>query len=185
MDTYNPAPNMKYSDALSDLVDLGIEDVVNIYSLPVELLATFGSMGVDGAERLRHYAHQKLLKPLGLFDEVAPIKNGPETKVTVEEYPEEVISVEESEESSVKEEFGSVELVVKEERASDNGADGSTHQYSDPDKAILRWLGDLEGVSQVGIEEEDNISSAYFSDSVRGGVSSESDVTSRVQSQEI
>jgi hypothetical protein len=57
-----------------------IKDFVNVNSLPVKLLATFGSIDVDSAKCCYCYAHEKLIKPLGLFDKVTVLnkpKKGP------------------------------------------------------------------------------------------------------------
>ena len=68
MDADHPDTDLLYTDIHSELADHGIRDVIELNSLPVELLATFGSLGLDRAEQLHIYAREKLLKPLGLLE---------------------------------------------------------------------------------------------------------------------
>ncbi|KAI0252453.1 hypothetical protein BJV78DRAFT_1153602 [Lactifluus subvellereus] len=67
MDAEDPAPNLKYMDIQSELSDHNIKDMIELYSLPVELLATFGDLGMDGASRLHRYVEEKMLTPLDLL----------------------------------------------------------------------------------------------------------------------
>ena len=67
MDADHPDADLLYMSVHSELADHGIKDVIDINSLPVELLATFGSLGLDRADRLHQYARDKLLSPLGLL----------------------------------------------------------------------------------------------------------------------
>lgn len=64
MDVEDPAPDLTYADIRSELEDFGIRDVVDVYSLPEELLATLGFLGRDGARRLHRYARDRLIEPL-------------------------------------------------------------------------------------------------------------------------
>ncbi|KAH9020622.1 hypothetical protein EDB84DRAFT_1622155 [Lactarius hengduanensis] len=68
MDAYNPALGLKYVDLQEELNDLGIIDSVDLYSLPVELLASFGSMGQGLARRLLEYCRDSLFYPLGFVE---------------------------------------------------------------------------------------------------------------------
>ena len=52
MDTDHPDTDLLYTDIHSKLADHRIRDVIKLNSLPVELLATFGSLGLDRAEQL-------------------------------------------------------------------------------------------------------------------------------------
>ena len=61
-------PIIDTAEVLSELEDFAIRDVVDIYSLPVELLASFGGLGRDGAQRLQQFVLERLLGPLGLMD---------------------------------------------------------------------------------------------------------------------
>ncbi|KAH9055842.1 hypothetical protein EDB83DRAFT_2521165 [Lactarius deliciosus] len=67
MDEYEPAIGLNYVDIEEEFVDLGIMDSVDLYSLPVELLATFGGLGHDLAHRLRQFC-ENLFIPLGLVE---------------------------------------------------------------------------------------------------------------------
>jgi hypothetical protein len=205
MDAHDPSPYLKYIDILSELDDMGIEDVLAVYTTPTTMLASFGSpsLGPHCANRLKRYAHGRLLVPLGLVDTKgnvitagAVIEELTDEKVAVKDdsssvelVVEEEVAVDEDtssvelvveEKAAVEEDTSSVELVVKEESVSDDGAELTfTQKTGQPeDSAIVRWLKGLEEVSQVGIEEVDDVSSAFFSDSVRGGVSSQVSVTS-------
>jgi hypothetical protein len=66
MDAEDPAPNMKYIDALSDMDDFGLENAFDIYDHGVCYLATFGNLGRGGARRVRQYARDKILVPLDI-----------------------------------------------------------------------------------------------------------------------
>jgi len=68
-------PTVDLSDAADELVNLGVSDTWDIYSLPVEILATFGSLGHDGARRLQAYCKDKILDPL----ELTKVEDRPDT----------------------------------------------------------------------------------------------------------
>ena len=61
-------PIIDTAEVLSELEDFAIRDVVDLYSLPVELLASFGGLGRDGAQCLQQFVLERLLGPLGLMD---------------------------------------------------------------------------------------------------------------------
>ncbi|KAI9429954.1 hypothetical protein H4582DRAFT_2218058 [Lactarius indigo] len=67
MDEYEPAIGLSYVSIHEEFVDLGIMDSVDLYSLPVELLATFGGLGHDLAHRLNRFC-ENLFIPLGLVE---------------------------------------------------------------------------------------------------------------------
>jgi len=64
----DPTANLNYVDIHSELQDLRINDVVELYSLPKVLLASFGSLGRDGTRRLHYFARVNFLEPLGLLE---------------------------------------------------------------------------------------------------------------------
>jgi len=68
MDQEAPVTDLHYVDILSELQDHGINDMVKLYSLPVELLALFGSVGRGSALRLHQYTRDYFLDPLGLLN---------------------------------------------------------------------------------------------------------------------
>lgn len=68
MDIEDPAPDLKYVDALSDLQDFGVDDVLDLFELQVCYLATFGNLRRGGADRLRQFTRDKLLVPLELVE---------------------------------------------------------------------------------------------------------------------
>ena len=45
MDIYRPMVGKTYLDNLDEFLDMGLKDIGNMYSLPVELLATIGDIG--------------------------------------------------------------------------------------------------------------------------------------------
>jgi hypothetical protein len=73
MDKDDPSCDLRYLDVLSEMSDLGIKDVIDVSSQPVELLATMGCLGLGGAAGLQDYARDRLLRPLGLLDTRARI----------------------------------------------------------------------------------------------------------------
>jgi hypothetical protein len=68
MDAYSPVEDLRYSDVSSEFYHHGIEDALDIASLPVELLATLGYLGRSGATDLHQYIRENVLKPFGLLD---------------------------------------------------------------------------------------------------------------------
>ncbi|KAH9040578.1 hypothetical protein EDB84DRAFT_1436726 [Lactarius hengduanensis] len=67
MDEYEPADGLSYVDIGEEFTNLGIMDLVDLYSLPLELLASFGGLGHDLAHRLHQFC-KKLFIPLGLVE---------------------------------------------------------------------------------------------------------------------
>jgi hypothetical protein len=67
MDIEDPVVNLTYMDIHDEFRNYGINDVIDVHALSIRHLATFGSMGPDLASRLHQYAHERLLKPLGLL----------------------------------------------------------------------------------------------------------------------
>jgi hypothetical protein len=64
MDTCRPAVGMKYLDKLDTFQDMDLSDIVDVYSLPVELLATIGDTGRTAAKCLHEHCKDELLDPL-------------------------------------------------------------------------------------------------------------------------
>lgn len=152
MDTDEPTPDLKYVDIHSELYDHGVEDVVDVYSLPVELLSTLGSMGKVRAHRLRRYARDKFLIPLCLLEnpELEIESSG---DISVQEV--EVITVEEDVTASLQVIAKSDDDCGKTIQPTDNTTRSRLGQGRED---ILQWL---EGVTQVesDIEEVDGLAS--------------------------
>jgi hypothetical protein len=68
MDGERPMLDGSYMDAHSDLIDFGLEDAFDVYSLEDCFLATFGCLGREGARSLHQYARNKILIPLDLVE---------------------------------------------------------------------------------------------------------------------
>jgi hypothetical protein len=68
MDIEDPAEDLKYIDAHSEMQDLQVNDVLDVYGLHKCFLATFGELGPGGMHRLRQFARNKLLVPLELVE---------------------------------------------------------------------------------------------------------------------
>ena len=68
MDQYEHGEK-RYIDLHEELVDLGIKNAVQLYELPVELLASFGWLRQSSASRLQTFCRDKLLVPLGFEEE--------------------------------------------------------------------------------------------------------------------
>ncbi|KAH9986367.1 hypothetical protein BJV77DRAFT_965207 [Russula vinacea] len=152
MDTDEPTPDLKYVDIHSELYDHGVEDVVDVYSLPVELLSTLGSMGKVRAHRLHRYARDKFLIPLCLLEnpELEIESSG---DISVQEV--EVITVEEDVTASLQVIAKSDDDCGKTIQPTDNTTQSRLGQGRED---ILQWL---EGVTQVesDIEEVDGLAS--------------------------
>ncbi|KAH8980728.1 hypothetical protein EDB83DRAFT_2326832 [Lactarius deliciosus] len=108
MDEYELADGLSYVNIGEEFTDLGIMDSVDLYSLPLELLALFGGLGHD----LAHHLHQfcgKLFIPLGLvetMDDNTPENNSQQEVALQDRAPvsigdDEVINVVSDEETSV------------------------------------------------------------------------------------
>ena len=62
----------RYIDACSEVVEIGgAEDALDIYRMETCYLATLGHLKRKGAERLRQYARDKILIPLGILKAVS------------------------------------------------------------------------------------------------------------------
>jgi hypothetical protein len=64
MDANRPAVGMRYLDKLDAFQDMDLNNIVDVYSLPVELLATIGDTGRTAAHHIHVYCKDKLLDPL-------------------------------------------------------------------------------------------------------------------------
>jgi hypothetical protein len=172
MDKDDPVCDLKYVDVHSELSDHGIKDIIHINSLPVELLATMGCLGLGGATSIQDYAREKLLWPLGLLEtraraagEAVPPGNDDDDDSSVVEVTREV-AVKQEEEVVVVEQEVTVkqEAVVKQESASNQLV--ATQNNDDDDEpfqsiplpqdgrrryAILQWLKGLP-VSWEGMD---------------------------------
>jgi hypothetical protein len=74
MDHEDPQPDGRYLDSLDDLVSFGVHNAINIHSLEVCFLATFGTLGRGGAHNLRQFTKNKIMIPLGLhLEEEKPL----------------------------------------------------------------------------------------------------------------
>jgi hypothetical protein len=83
MDREHPAVNPKFADSYSELKGLDMEDAVDIYTMPVEFLATMGKLREDTAHLLHEYCRDLLLPTLGLME----TKRSCEEEASVEEIP--------------------------------------------------------------------------------------------------
>ena len=61
MDLDDLAPDLKYVDIKEDLVEMGLIRIVEVDEMPMELLATIGCLGMDGASWLQTYVREQLL----------------------------------------------------------------------------------------------------------------------------
>ncbi|KAF8256649.1 hypothetical protein EI94DRAFT_1821336 [Lactarius quietus] len=55
MDQDHPTPGLNYVDTASEFNDLGVKDVLDVFAMPIELLASFGGLGRDQAHQLHEY----------------------------------------------------------------------------------------------------------------------------------
>ncbi|KAI9440288.1 hypothetical protein BJY52DRAFT_1195354 [Lactarius psammicola] len=68
MDIEVLAPDLNYIDALSDLLEFGYKDMVDVHGLRACHLASFGGLGGDGACHVLQFAQERFLIPLGLME---------------------------------------------------------------------------------------------------------------------
>ena len=61
MDAEDPAPDMKYIDAFSDMDDFGLENVFDIYTHGACYLAMFSNLGRGSAHHVCQYVQDKIL----------------------------------------------------------------------------------------------------------------------------
>ena len=137
MDQDNPTPDRNYIDALSKLYDFGVEDVLDVFSLPCGLLASLRDLGRERVHQLHEYARDKLLLPLGLL----------ETKLKVEAEDEELVAKEEGNGFVV--EVGRQQSVVKVEGSSIVEVGGQQTVVKVEDSSIVEVGGPR---SVVGVE---------------------------------
>ena len=83
MDREDPTANPKFEDSYSELQDMDLEDAVDVYSMPFELLGEMGGLGVDRARRIHEYCKNKLLLGLGVME----TKGAVSKEASVEEIP--------------------------------------------------------------------------------------------------
>ena len=182
MDAYSPVEDLRYSDVSSEFYHHGIEDALDIASLPVELLATLGYLGRSGATDLHQYIQENVLKPFGLLDtglnaEEIEVITVSDESVEVVPKTEEVVAVVPKVEDSVE--------MVAEPMSQESGV---TVRYIDLERvrdAVLQWR---EGVSggdsgESEIEEIEEVSGDVDDideESDEGG-----DVASMVSSHEV
>ncbi|KAF8266665.1 hypothetical protein EI94DRAFT_1802863 [Lactarius quietus] len=55
MDQDHPTLGLNYVDTASEFNDLGVKDVLDVFAMPIELLASFGGLGRDQAHQLHKY----------------------------------------------------------------------------------------------------------------------------------
>ena len=203
MDAYNPVEDLRYSDVSSEFYDHGIEDALDISSLPVELLATMGYLGRSGATDLHRYIWENVLKPFGLLDtglnakEVEVITVSDDSVVMVPKIEEEVAVVPKIEEEvavvpKIEEEVAfvpkiedSVEMLAEPEMCQESGPRVRYMDLQQVRDAVLRWR---EGVSggdsgESEIEEIEEVSGDV--DDIDEESSEGDDVASMVSSHEV
>ena len=56
MDQDQPTPDRKYVNALSEFYDFGVEDILDVFNIPCNLLASLGDLGRDRVHQLHEYA---------------------------------------------------------------------------------------------------------------------------------
>ncbi|KAH9011761.1 hypothetical protein EDB84DRAFT_1569548 [Lactarius hengduanensis] len=134
MDTHHPAVGPSYADLHEELVELGIEDTVDLYSLPIELLATFGWLRQDSARRLLEFCRDRFLFPLGFLEEGSIVGVG---SVTASDSPLTNMGVSDSEEGQSIREERDDEMILEwldgvdtdEEDEEDDDEAGGGHGY--------------------------------------------------------
>jgi hypothetical protein len=67
MDAHNPAHDLTYVDMRSELEYFGVKDAIDVYTMPLGLLASLGDMGKNHATQLHQYVRDHALHPLGLL----------------------------------------------------------------------------------------------------------------------
>jgi hypothetical protein len=135
MDREDPRNDLKYVDALSDLQDLGVEDVVDVYSLGVAHLATFFSMDMDRAHRLHKFAQDKILTPLGLM----------KTRQSEEPSVEEVVA-------PTQVDVQDLQQATQDDMEEDSGWLIKQESY----EVILDWLEGVRGCKEGMVKEEED-----------------------------
>lgn len=155
MDLEDPICDLKYVDMWSEFQDLGVEDALDVYSLGVTHLATFGFLDPDRAHRLHKYTQDKVLTPLGLM----------KTRL--------------SEEPSVQEVPAPTQAVVKQATQDDIEDEDAIEEgdswpiKDESHEVILEWLAgvrDCEREFEERIEEEEviELESTHASDESEG-----------------
>ena len=146
MDTKKPAPNLKYVDVRTELSDHGVKDTVDLHSLHLGLLITFGDLGMDGTVHLHQYTQEKMIAPLGLLE----TRGGDNDSLVVEIAKEEVtkIKVEEVVKFEVEEVASSVGRQLTWEGNGRENVPTEPAEESQGQEAILQWLEGVESMAK-------------------------------------
>lgn len=162
MDAERPAPDLRYVDIHSELYDHGLEDVVDIYSLPRELLATLGHLGMGGANELHQYAREKILLPLGLLR--TSLKTRSDVDSSIVEIAKEDVAIKEEVISVEKIPVGE-DVAIKEEelevvgQAVDNRGNSPRIKRKMHWEAIIQWQKEVSIAGSFESEEVDELAS--------------------------
>ena len=132
MDIENPADDLIYADMRSELDDFGMTDAVDVYSMPVELLASFSDLGSNGARHLHEYCRDKLLAPLGFMEtrcesEEASVEEVPQPEEAVTEWLE---GVQRDGEIVEEVEAANADAILEEDEDNDTCSVVETYGYS-------------------------------------------------------
>lgn len=166
MDMYNPVEDLKYSDVSSELYDHGIEDALDISSMPAEILATLGYLGRSGAAALHRYIRDSILTPLGLLETQSKVEDVVDDAVAVEvitvsdDSVELVPKVEDPAELLPKVEEGVIEMAAELEMGHDTGYRQPYSEFQQV-HAILRWQeavsGEADGFDEIEDAEDEDV----------------------------
>ena len=167
MDAYDPAEDLRYVDALSEMEDHEMEDALHVYSLNVGLLASLGNLGSGNAGRLHRFTRDNILEPLGFLETVREDRGIANTRdsvevVSIDDNSVDLVAKKEDSEPSgelVIDSGGSVELVAEDTQSVAEEMSDDTHasvpisriQYQETQNTVLRWM---EGVDRGDSENE-------------------------------
>jgi len=143
--------DLKYVDMCSEFQDLDIYDAVDVYTLGVEHLATFGFLGMDGARLLYKYTHDIILSPLGLM----------KTRLSEEPSVEEVAAPTQAVVKHMKQDDKADDDEIEDGddiEESDDMEDGDGQPINDEGrKAVLEWLLGVQSCEEEGSDVSQEI----------------------------
>ncbi|KAI0258682.1 hypothetical protein BC834DRAFT_847191 [Gloeopeniophorella convolvens] len=146
-------------ELMFELMEHGIDDAVDIYSLPLEILATFGNLSMRGASQFHLFTQAKLLGPLGLLQTEAPhMIWGADIDIgALDDTPVAAMGTEVATESAGGAAEPSGQFVMGEPTLTTLDKGKAREMKQESHEVVLDWIDGIEEVNSDGEEEIDEI----------------------------
>ena len=133
MDHEEPMAGLRFEDNTSDLEDFSMTNTLEVSKMPVELLASMGTLGRDGARRVHKYCQDKILGPLG-----KPRAKRSSSEALVEEILPPQVSIKKAQCILVKDSVEEIQLPQKIASKQKEPLTASTSHANSPERTS-RW----------------------------------------------